>query len=462
VTARIGEILVREGAVTVEDVERALDRQRDLAEASRRRVRVVIADDHLAIRDGLRAVLDDEDGFDVVGVAADGADALALIRERRPDVAILDNEMPRMTGLQVMETLRAESAPTAVVMFRFDSALRDAALRQGASAFLAKDAKPKELTDAVRRAARVEARETKVSVASALAASHAVWRAVSRRRAAAMTMGVLAVTYAGVFLIAEPFVGASASLVAIPVVAVAGAILGAELGALFALGSSALTAALWGVTGHERGEAVLTIGGNGLGVIALMGIGAGFGAMRLLGARLDRRGRRIDALLESGLLMTAHDPRLLEIAAEAARHTIRAEMLFLYAATGDGSLVVVAVSGAPASLVGHRETARGGTVQRALVQGRPRALRQDEAMTLHSRARSGVAVPAAPTGEEPEGVIIALSERPRGLDASDAATLARLAPSIWLALKIAKREPSSMRSGLVESAAASEPWGGRT
>jgi hypothetical protein len=349
-----------------------------------------------------------------------------------------------------------------VVMFSFDSALRDSALRHGAAAFLAKDAKPKELAAAIRRAAGVDAPQTKVSVASALAASHAVWRAVSRRRRAAMVTGILAVTYAGAFLLAEPFVGATASLVAIPLVAVAGAVLGPELGAVFALGSSALTAALWGVTGHERGEAVLTIGGNGLGVIALMGIGAGFGAMRLLGARLDPRGRRVDVLLESGLLMTARDPRLLEIAAEAARQTIRAEMVFLYAPGADGSLAIVAVSGAPASLVGHRETARSSAVQRAFVQGRPRALRQDEVAVLHPRARSGVAVPAAPPGEEPEGVIIALSERRRSLDASDAATLARLAPSIWLALKMATRETSLVRAPLVESAPARNAWGGRT
>src|SRR5205814_462595 len=82
------------------------------------------------------------------------------------------------------------------------------------------------------------------------------------------------------------------------------------------------TAFLWGVTGHERGEPVLTIGGNGVGVIALVGIGAGFGAMRLLRGRFDSRDRRVEALVESGLFVGAGGPQLLEIAADAARQVI--------------------------------------------------------------------------------------------------------------------------------------------
>jgi len=441
ITQPLGEILVRQGAVSEIEVARALDRQRatpELAEPSPP-IRVVIADDHLAVRDGLRALLAEEDGFEVVGIAPDGEEALALIRTRRPDVAILDHEMPRRTGLEVLSELRREALPTAVVIFSFDAGVRERALAGGAAAFLTKDAPPKVLAAAVRRAAG-RPRPSRPPVASALAASHVAWRVVARQRRAALVMGILAVTYAGGFLIAEPFLGAGASLLAMGAAALAGALLGPEAGALWALLSSALTAFLWGVTGHERGEPVLTIGGNGVGVIALVGIGAGFGAMRLLRGRFDSRDRRVEALVESGLFVGAGGPQLLEIAADAARQVIRAEALLLYARLSDGSFAVVAASGAPDSLLGHRESAASGPFREAITGMRPRVLGEPESRSYIPRMRSAILLPVAPVGEDPEGVLVALSERRGGLNASDAATLSRFTPLLWLALKVARQQ----------------------
>ena len=400
-------------------------------------IRVMIADDHLAVRDGLRALLTRDDGFEVVGVAPDGEEAIALIRARRPDVAILDQEMPRRTGLDVLAEVRRANIPTAIVIFTFDATLRDRAIAAGAAAFLPKDVPPKELSAAVRRAAATHGTPPR---ASPLAASRAAWGVVARQRRAALVMGVLAVLYAAGFLIAEPVLGAGASLLAIGAVAIAGALLGPEGGALWAVLSSVLTLLLWGVTGHERGEPVITIGGNGIGVIALVGLGAGFGVMRQVRSRFAGHGRHVEALLESGLFIGAGGPQLLATATDAARQVIHVEALLLYARLGDGNLTMVAASGAPESMLGRREASSSGPLKEALAGTKARLLGETESRSFIPRMQSAVIMPVAPVGERPEGVVVALSERQRGLDASDVATLTRFAPQLWLALKIARQQ----------------------
>jgi DNA-binding NarL/FixJ family response regulator len=66
-------------------------------------IRVVIADDHPILREGLRRLLEDDGGFEVVGQAADGAEAVRLAREIQPDVLLLDLAMPRVSGLEALE-----------------------------------------------------------------------------------------------------------------------------------------------------------------------------------------------------------------------------------------------------------------------------------------------------------------------------------------------------------------------
>jgi YesN/AraC family two-component response regulator len=79
-------------------------------------VRVVLADDTEDIRLLTRTVLDLDGGFEVVGEAATGAEALALVRELAPDVVVLDLAMPEMDGLQVLPVIREESPTTRVVV----------------------------------------------------------------------------------------------------------------------------------------------------------------------------------------------------------------------------------------------------------------------------------------------------------------------------------------------------------
>ena len=106
---------------------------------SRVKLRLVIADDNASVREGLREMISAEDDLSLVGVAADGAEALRLITEHRPDVVVLDNEMPVRSGLSVLRAVREDLPQIAIVMFTLDDGIRELALESGAAAVLPKD-----------------------------------------------------------------------------------------------------------------------------------------------------------------------------------------------------------------------------------------------------------------------------------------------------------------------------------
>lgn len=105
-----------------------------------RPITVVVADDDAHIRDLLRLRLDLDGRFDVVAEAADGVQALDVLRAHRPDVVVLDIGMPRMTGLEVLELVRGELPETKVVLFTSlrDPSLRDSPEAAAAHAYLEK------------------------------------------------------------------------------------------------------------------------------------------------------------------------------------------------------------------------------------------------------------------------------------------------------------------------------------
>jgi DNA-binding NarL/FixJ family response regulator len=117
-------------------------------------IRVLIADDHAVVREGLRAFLELQEGIEVVGEAADGQEAVDAAASLRPDVIVLDLVMPRLDGVSAMRILR-ESVPSARVLvltsFLDDDKLLPA-LRAGAAGYLLKNARPQELVRAVRAA----------------------------------------------------------------------------------------------------------------------------------------------------------------------------------------------------------------------------------------------------------------------------------------------------------------------
>ncbi|MFO7193628.1 response regulator transcription factor [Thermocrispum sp.] len=123
-------------------------------------VRVVLADDQELVRAGFRVILGTEPGIEVVGEAADGAEAVRQVRQLRPDIVLMDVQMPGTDGIAATRQILADpTCPTKVIILTtFD---RDdylfAALRAGASGFLLKNASPEDLISAVRVVARGDA-----------------------------------------------------------------------------------------------------------------------------------------------------------------------------------------------------------------------------------------------------------------------------------------------------------------
>jgi DNA-binding NarL/FixJ family response regulator len=116
-------------------------------------IRVLIVDDHPAVRRGLRTFLELADGLEVVGEAADGPGALDLIAATGPDVVLLDMALPGMDGVEVLHELRRRELPCRVlVVTSFTDRMR-AAIRAGARGYLSKDVDPVALVAAVRSVA---------------------------------------------------------------------------------------------------------------------------------------------------------------------------------------------------------------------------------------------------------------------------------------------------------------------
>ncbi len=121
-----------------------------------RPIRIVLADDHAVLRAGLRLLLDARPDMQVVGEAADGADVLALTRDLRPDIVLLDLSMPRLGGLEVLPLLRQqipESRVLILTMHDDESYLRQA-LAVGASGYVLKQAADVELLSALKAVAQ--------------------------------------------------------------------------------------------------------------------------------------------------------------------------------------------------------------------------------------------------------------------------------------------------------------------
>jgi DNA-binding NarL/FixJ family response regulator len=115
-------------------------------------IRVLLADDQVLVRTGLRTILEDAGGFDVVGEASDGGEAVARSADLHPDVVLMDVRMPNLDGIEATRRIRAQARPPRVLVlttFDLDEYVY-AGLRAGASGFLLKDALAADLVSAIR------------------------------------------------------------------------------------------------------------------------------------------------------------------------------------------------------------------------------------------------------------------------------------------------------------------------
>jgi DNA-binding NarL/FixJ family response regulator len=120
--------------------------------------RILLADDHKLIRGGIRMILQSEDDFEVVGEAEDGAQAVDLVQSLRPDLVVMDVQMPGLDGLEATRRIVSSSDSAVLILTTFN---RDdylfQALQAGASGFLLKNASPEDVISAVRVVARGDA-----------------------------------------------------------------------------------------------------------------------------------------------------------------------------------------------------------------------------------------------------------------------------------------------------------------
>lgn len=129
-----------------------------MSEQPARRIRVLLVDDHAVVRKGLRALLDREPGIEVAGEAADGDEAVRVVGRLRPDVILMDLEMPAMGGTEATRRIAEQHPDTRIVVLTSHAREEDVfpALKAGAHGYLLKHSAPEDVLRAIDQAARGE------------------------------------------------------------------------------------------------------------------------------------------------------------------------------------------------------------------------------------------------------------------------------------------------------------------
>lgn len=117
-----------------------------------RPIRVILADDHVVVRAGIRQFLEQSPEIQIVAEASNGAEALELIEQINPDVAVLDIQMPKMSGIEVTRWIRKQNLPIGILVLTAydDEPYVQAVLRAGANGYVLKTAEPQAIVEAVK------------------------------------------------------------------------------------------------------------------------------------------------------------------------------------------------------------------------------------------------------------------------------------------------------------------------
>ena len=427
----LGTLLTEAGAISSAELTKAVEgqdrRPATRGESAGRSATVLVVDDHPAARDGLRALLESESRLHLIAEAASGAEGLALAQALRPDLVVLDHEMPGMLGLEVLRELRGALPRTQVVMYTMSRHITAEAEALGAAAVVSKD-DVQALLATLRRIA--EARPaTQVTPPARQPARVARIRpeslGIPRRQIEVLLIALIGYGFA--FLVAEPVLGPSAAVLGVVSVALAGALLGPALGVLEAILINLATQALWSFTGHQAGETLFMIGGNGFGAVTLLVLGAAFGGMRLNASR----GRRIETLLGEAI---AGDATPASVVA-AAQKVLSAQSVVLFRLSADWTqLEIVGTRGLdqePPAIAVRDVPALGRAIRemRPVVNGDPR-----DAEAVVANARSSAFVPVALPGAPTVGVLALFDRRTSQFTKADLRLLLALAIPAAIAL----------------------------
>ena len=146
-------------------------------------IRVLVVDDHQIVRDGLRRILSAHDDLEVTAEAADGDAALALVRARDFDVAVLDMSMPGLSGIDLIRRVRLEkpALPLLVLSMHGERQYAARAMKAGASGYLNKDSAAEQLVDALRKVAGGGVYLSDAAAASLVASQRGSGSALSNR-----------------------------------------------------------------------------------------------------------------------------------------------------------------------------------------------------------------------------------------------------------------------------------------
>lgn len=122
------------------------------------KIKLIIADDHHIFRKGILSIVSEDDGIEITGEAANGDDALKLIEEKNPDIAILDIDMPGLSGLDVARKVKSEKLPVKIVILTIhkDKEYFDEALELDIKAYVLKESIANDLIDCIKRVAAGE------------------------------------------------------------------------------------------------------------------------------------------------------------------------------------------------------------------------------------------------------------------------------------------------------------------
>ena len=448
---RLGELLQEKGVVSGAELARALAPP-GRAEPTGTpfgptRARVLIADDHLTIRERLRALLASDEHFELVGEAADGASALRLALALKPDVVVLDQEMPMMKGIDAATALADQLPGARVVIYSMDAAAAPAARAAGAE-FVSKSDSSDALLRVLRLAAAGQGPRKTPGSAYARARGTAALPGLAAMRARGGDAALLAaflVAYGLALIPLSALLGPAAPVTAVAVVVAASLLIGPRAGVVAAIIAWLIAIGLWNLTGTEPGD-VIVRAGEGPGFALLLLIGPFIGGMGWVARRLGRESWRSDSLAAATAVLTSGSSAArLRIIAEAAQHVTSARTVVILAPTLGGTMLeYVAGAGGGERLIGQRQSASAGLAGRAF-RGRlaqiARDLNDDPSAAEFPGQRSGLFLPAIDADGDVLAVIGMLHPAVGRYGPLDAESAAPLASFLAIAVLRPRHEP---------------------